>query len=210
MTFAILGAALPAVILYGLRDSTRSRGTARRTAGSSAPARSPRSPRPRCSRSAARADHDARAVIAGGAFSTMATLLAVHGLATPGVLVGSNGVVALSGGVTIPVGAALLALLGVPSLADPRRIRTILQHPARHDGRDLRRQRARARVPLARAERAGTQELLGDPPAGRRRRAARARRAARRSHLRAQPPRRATWRSSSASGGSRSPCSPRC
>jgi HD-GYP domain-containing protein (c-di-GMP phosphodiesterase class II) len=72
------------------------------------------------------ADHDARAVIAGGAFSTMAALLAVHGLATPGVLVGGNGVVALSGGVTIPVGAALLSLLGVPSLADPRRIRAIL------------------------------------------------------------------------------------
>ena len=71
-------------------------------------------------------ERDSRAVIAGGAFSTMATLLAVHGLATPGVLVGSNGVVAVSGGVTIPVGAALLSLLGVPALADPRYLRRIL------------------------------------------------------------------------------------
>jgi HD-GYP domain-containing protein (c-di-GMP phosphodiesterase class II) len=71
-------------------------------------------------------DRDPRAVIAGGAFSTMATLLAVHGLASPGVLVGSNGVVAVSGGVTIPIGAALLSLLGVPALADPRYIRRIL------------------------------------------------------------------------------------
>ena len=125
MTFAILGAALPAAILFGLRDSTVTwNGPAHCwLVGASALA----------ALAAAglltfrgAADHDARAVIAGGAFSTMATLLAVHGLATPGVLVGSNGVVALSGGVTIPVGAALLALLGVPSLADPRRIRTIL------------------------------------------------------------------------------------
>jgi HD-GYP domain-containing protein (c-di-GMP phosphodiesterase class II) len=72
-------------------------------------------------------DRDARAVIAGGAFSTMAALLAVHGLSTPGVLVGANGVVSLSGGVTIPVGAGLLVLLGIPSLADPRRIRALLQ-----------------------------------------------------------------------------------
>jgi HD-GYP domain-containing protein (c-di-GMP phosphodiesterase class II) len=71
-------------------------------------------------------DRDPRAVIAGGAFSTMATLLAVHGLSTPGVLVGQNGVVALSGGVTIPVGAALLSLLGVPALNDPRYLRRLL------------------------------------------------------------------------------------
>jgi HD-GYP domain-containing protein (c-di-GMP phosphodiesterase class II) len=72
-------------------------------------------------------DHDARAVIAGGAFSTMAALLAVHGLATPGVLVGANGVVAFSGGVTVPVGAGLLVLIGVPQLADPRRIPLLLR-----------------------------------------------------------------------------------
>ena len=126
MTFAIFGAALPAVILYTLRDhEVVWNGPAHCwLVGASALA----------ALAAAAlltfrgaADHDARAVIAGGAFSTMAALLAVHGLATPGVLVGSNGVVALSGGITIPVGAALLSLLGVPALADPRRIRMILR-----------------------------------------------------------------------------------
>jgi HD-GYP domain-containing protein (c-di-GMP phosphodiesterase class II) len=125
LALAALGAALPAIVLYALRDSVvRWDGPAHCwLVGASALA----------ALAAAAlltfrgaADHDARAVIAGGAFSTMAALLAVHGLATPGVLVGSNNVVALSGGVTIPVGAALLSLLGVPSLADPRRIRMIL------------------------------------------------------------------------------------
>ena len=40
----------------------------------------------------------------------MAALLAVHGLVTPGVLVGKNGVIALTGAATLPVGAAVLAL----------------------------------------------------------------------------------------------------
>jgi HD-GYP domain-containing protein (c-di-GMP phosphodiesterase class II) len=125
MTFAIFGAVLPAAVLFWLRhDEVNWSGPSHCwLVGASALA----------ALAAAAlltfrgaADRDARAVIAGGAFSTMATLLAVHGLTTPGVLVGSNGVVALSGGVTIPVGAALLSLLGVPSLADPRRIRAIL------------------------------------------------------------------------------------
>ena len=126
MTFAIVGAALPAALLYFVRDhhvgwSGSSHcwlvGAGALAALAAAALLTFRGA----------ADHDARAVIAGGAFSTMATLLAVHGLATPGVLVGSNGVVALSGGITIPVGAALLALLGVPSLSDPRRIGLILR-----------------------------------------------------------------------------------
>jgi HD-GYP domain-containing protein (c-di-GMP phosphodiesterase class II) len=125
MTLGVAGAVLPAAVLYGLRDSGVTwNGPAHCwLVGASALA----------ALAAAAlltfrgaADHDARAVIAGGAFSTMAALLAVHGLATPGVLVGDNGVVAVSGGLTIPVGAALLCLLGIPSLADPRRIRLIL------------------------------------------------------------------------------------
>ncbi len=52
---------------------------------------------------------DARTVVVGGGFTVMATLLAVHGLVTPGVLVGNNGVIALTGGATLPVGAAVLA-----------------------------------------------------------------------------------------------------
>src|SRR6476469_3983536 len=59
---------------------------------------------------------DARTVVIAGGFTIMAALLAVHGLVTPGVLVGQNGVIALTGGATLPVGAAALALSGVPRL----------------------------------------------------------------------------------------------
>jgi putative nucleotidyltransferase with HDIG domain len=69
---------------------------------------------------------DGRSVLLGCAFSTMTALLAVHGLATPGVLVGPNGVVALAGGASLPVGAVLLALSAHPRLREPRRIRAIL------------------------------------------------------------------------------------
>lgn len=61
-------------------------------------------------------DQDARAVIAGGAFSVMTLLLVLHALATPGVLFGPNGVVALAGGAALPAGGALLTLAAVPGL----------------------------------------------------------------------------------------------
>lgn len=51
---------------------------------------------------------DTRTVIVGTAFAAMASLLGLHGLATPGIWVGSNGVIALTGGATLPVGAAIL------------------------------------------------------------------------------------------------------
>ena len=59
---------------------------------------------------------DARAVLVGGAFSVMAALLVLHGVTTPGVLLGENGVVAFSGGATLPVGGAILALSVLPVL----------------------------------------------------------------------------------------------
>jgi HD-GYP domain-containing protein (c-di-GMP phosphodiesterase class II) len=59
---------------------------------------------------------DSRTVLIGTAFSVMAALLALHGLATPGILVGSNGVVAFTGGITIPVGGAILALSALPRM----------------------------------------------------------------------------------------------
>jgi HD-GYP domain-containing protein (c-di-GMP phosphodiesterase class II) len=125
VALAVVGAVLPAAVLWGLRDSTVTwNGPAHCWLVAASALAALAAAALLTFRGAA--DHDARAVIAGGAFSTMATLLAVHGLATPGVLVGDNGVVAVSGGVTIPVGAALLCLLGIPSLADPRRIRMIL------------------------------------------------------------------------------------
>jgi putative nucleotidyltransferase with HDIG domain len=69
---------------------------------------------------------DGRAILLGTAFSTTTALLAVHGFATPGVIVGMNGVIALAGGVSIPVGAALLALTALPGLRQPRRIAPLL------------------------------------------------------------------------------------
>jgi HD-GYP domain-containing protein (c-di-GMP phosphodiesterase class II) len=57
---------------------------------------------------------DTRTVIVGTAFAVMAALLALHGLSTPGVLFGSNGVVMLTGGATLPAGAAILALSALP------------------------------------------------------------------------------------------------
>ena len=41
---------------------------------------------------------DSRTVLLGAAFSTMTALLAIHAVATPGILVGPNGVIALAGG----------------------------------------------------------------------------------------------------------------
>jgi putative nucleotidyltransferase with HDIG domain len=69
---------------------------------------------------------DGRAILLGTAFSTTTALLAVHGFATPGVVVGPNGVIALAGGASLPVGAALLALTALPSLRRPRRIAPLL------------------------------------------------------------------------------------
>ncbi len=69
---------------------------------------------------------DGRTVIVGTAFSVMAALLALHGLATPGFLVGMNGVVGFTGGATLPVGAAVLALSALPSLRRPRNVRPLI------------------------------------------------------------------------------------
>jgi HD-GYP domain-containing protein (c-di-GMP phosphodiesterase class II) len=69
---------------------------------------------------------DGRTVLLGMAFSTMTALLAVHGIATPGVLVGPNGVIALAGGLSLPVGGAVLALSALPGLRRPRRMTSLL------------------------------------------------------------------------------------
>jgi HD-GYP domain-containing protein (c-di-GMP phosphodiesterase class II) len=69
---------------------------------------------------------DGRAVLVGGAFSVMAALLCLHGATTPGILVGSNGVVAFTGGATLPVGGALLALGAIPALSRPNAVRPLL------------------------------------------------------------------------------------
>src|SRR3954452_23167855 len=69
---------------------------------------------------------DGRAILLGTAFSTTTALLAVHGFATPGVIVGMNGVIAVAGGASVPVGATLLALTALPALRRPRRIAPLL------------------------------------------------------------------------------------
>jgi HD-GYP domain-containing protein (c-di-GMP phosphodiesterase class II) len=52
---------------------------------------------------------DTRTMIVGSSFAVMGGLLALHGLATPGVWFASNGVVAVTGGATLPAGAIILA-----------------------------------------------------------------------------------------------------
>jgi putative nucleotidyltransferase with HDIG domain len=69
---------------------------------------------------------DGQTTLLGTAFSTMTAMLAVHGFATPGVLVGPNGVVAVAGGLSLPVGAAVLALTAVPAVRTARRMAPLL------------------------------------------------------------------------------------
>jgi len=65
---------------------------------------------------------DTRTVIVGTAFAVMASLLALHGFATPGVIVDGYGVTAITGGATLPAGAVVL-LLSVAPL--PRALSTV-------------------------------------------------------------------------------------
>ena len=69
---------------------------------------------------------DARSVVIGTAFSSMAALLCIHGLMTPGFLVGMNGLVAFAGAATLPVGGAVLALAAIPELRRPSAVRPVL------------------------------------------------------------------------------------
>lgn len=69
---------------------------------------------------------DGRVILLGTAFSTTTALLMVHGFATPGVVAGMNGVIALAGGASLPVGSVLLALTALPGLRRPRRIAPLL------------------------------------------------------------------------------------
>ena len=62
---------------------------------------------------------DTRTVLVGTAFAVMASLLALHGFSTPGVWFGNNGVVAITGGATLPAGAVILDALDLPAAARP-------------------------------------------------------------------------------------------
>jgi hypothetical protein len=69
---------------------------------------------------------DTRTVLVGTAFSAMAALLALHGIATPGLLFGQNGVVAFTGGATLPIGGAILALSALPTFRRTSGVRPLL------------------------------------------------------------------------------------
>ncbi len=69
---------------------------------------------------------DARAVLVGTAFTVMASLLLVHGFASPGFIVEMNGVVSLTGAATLPVGGVILALSALPTAGSPRSVRPLL------------------------------------------------------------------------------------
>ncbi len=70
--------------------------------------------------------NDGRTVLLGAAFSTMTALLAIHGLATPGFIVGDNGVIALAGAASLPAGAAVLALTALPAMRRPLHLERVL------------------------------------------------------------------------------------
>jgi HD-GYP domain-containing protein (c-di-GMP phosphodiesterase class II) len=69
---------------------------------------------------------DGYAVLVGSAFSVMAALLLLHGLATPGVIVDGYGVSAFTGGATLPIGGAILALGALSALRRPAAVRPLL------------------------------------------------------------------------------------
>jgi putative nucleotidyltransferase with HDIG domain len=71
--------------------------------------------------------NDPRTVLISTAFSTMSAIFLIHGLATPGIITGPNGVVALYGAGSLPVGGALLALSALPSLRRPRDLKPLLR-----------------------------------------------------------------------------------
>jgi HD-GYP domain-containing protein (c-di-GMP phosphodiesterase class II) len=71
--------------------------------------------------------HDGRTVLLGIAFSVMATLLLIHALATPGVLVeGSDGLMQLAGALNLPAGAAILAAAAIPAARRPRDVGALI------------------------------------------------------------------------------------
>ena len=154
---------------------------------------------------------DGRTVLVGTAFSAMAALLALHGIATPGILVGMNGVVAFTGGATLPVGAAMLALSALARLRRANERRAVARPADRAARRPFSRSApsgcsSRALVPSVPATRSTeAYVLLVDrtcplrPPD-----------AARAANLPAHPPPRRPGRRRRASSGWPRPCHRRC
>jgi HD-GYP domain-containing protein (c-di-GMP phosphodiesterase class II) len=71
--------------------------------------------------------NDGHAVWLGMAFSVIATLLVIHGLATPGVLLPNNGLVQVAGALNLPICGTILAASGLPILRRPRQVKLLLR-----------------------------------------------------------------------------------
>jgi HD-GYP domain-containing protein (c-di-GMP phosphodiesterase class II) len=71
--------------------------------------------------------YDGRAVLLGMAFSVMATMLLIHALATPGAIVGENGLVQLAGALNLPAGAAILVATALPAVRRPRNVEALFE-----------------------------------------------------------------------------------
>jgi HD-GYP domain-containing protein (c-di-GMP phosphodiesterase class II) len=71
--------------------------------------------------------NDGRAVWIGMAFSVIATMLVIHGLATPGVILPNNGLVQVAGALNLPVCGTILAAAGLPILRRPHRAQLLLR-----------------------------------------------------------------------------------
>jgi putative nucleotidyltransferase with HDIG domain len=71
--------------------------------------------------------NDGRAVLLGFAFSVMSVLLVFHALATPGVLIGENGLVQAAGALNLPIGGTILAASALPALRRPRSAAAVLR-----------------------------------------------------------------------------------
>ena len=69
---------------------------------------------------------DAQVVLMGTAFAAIATLLFVHGFATPGLIAPPNGVIAVAGAAMLPVGGTVLGLATLPSLRRPESLRPVV------------------------------------------------------------------------------------
>jgi HD-GYP domain-containing protein (c-di-GMP phosphodiesterase class II) len=71
--------------------------------------------------------NDGRAVWTGMAFSVLATMLLIHALATPGALLGPNGVVQIAGALNLPISGTILAASALPALRRPRDVKVLLR-----------------------------------------------------------------------------------
>jgi HD-GYP domain-containing protein (c-di-GMP phosphodiesterase class II) len=69
---------------------------------------------------------EGRAVLVGIAFSTMSAMLLFHALASPGVIVGPNGLVQLAGAGNLPAGVVILGAGTLPFLRRPESVRPLL------------------------------------------------------------------------------------